>query len=402
MSPTTSSTPHIEQLSADVPHLDSEGANWAIFEACFQDAMETACQWGHFDGSKPWPVPKDIDNPMDTEKQEAKNWDCEDQIVWNLLNKWLPDATMLEVRQYKTAKERWHVVTQEFTAKSAYARNTLHRSFVDMQCPKGGDVQAFLTNLKMRRNKLLAAGVTINSKDFERTVLDSIPDALSAYTLQTLMSMCLSGNSLEMKDIIHVISEKADRTRTHHALKDQSQGQSKANGNKEGHLDKALTATSHSKGGNSRCCRGKCHHCGKEGHWVCECCTKKQEEAVVETVAAANQSSQATQMGTSTSPNTSRQENRPVGSANVAYEDNSDDGDFWAATMEVEVVHIHCAASDPLMGDIDDDKDPSCTKPCSAEDDDHLGWANFGIELAKEEDAQDDEIDKWEAFRAET
>jgi len=229
--------------------------------------METACQWGHFDGSKPWPVPKDIDNPTDTEKQEVKNWDHEDQIVWNLLNKRLLDATMLEVRQYKTAKEWWHIVTQEFMVKSTYVRNALHHLFIDMQCLKGGDVRAFLTNLKMCCNELLAAGVTINNEDFKRTVLNSIPDTLSVYALQTLMSMCLNGNTLEMKDIIHVISEEADRTRTRCALKDQSQGQSKANGNKEGHLDEALTATSHSKGSNSRHCRGKCHHCGKEGHW---------------------------------------------------------------------------------------------------------------------------------------
>jgi len=363
--------------------------------------METACRWGHFDDSEPCPIPKDISNPTDTEKQEAKNWDREDQIARNLLNKRLPDATMLEVRQYKTAKERWHIVTQEFTAKSAYARNALHRSFVDMWCLKGGDVWAFLTNLKMCRNKLLAAGVTINNKDFERTVLNGIPDALSAYASQTLTSARLNGNTLEMKDIIHVISEEADRMRIRRAPKDQSQGQSKANGNKEGHLDEALAATSHSEGGNSRRCRGKCHHCGKEGHWVRKCRTKKQEEAAAEAAAATNQSGQAAQTSTSTStsPNTSRRENRPVGSANVAYKDDSDDGDFWAATVEVEDAHTYCAASDPLMGDDDDEEDPSRAEPCGAEDDNALGWAGFGVELTEEGEAQ---VDEWEAFRAET
>ena len=254
----------------------------------------------------------------------------------------------------------------------------------------------------MCRNKLLAAGITINNKDFERTVLDGIPDALSAYALQTLMSVHLNGNTLEMKDIIHVISKEADRMRTCHTLKDQSQGQSKANGNKEGQPDKALIATSHSEGGNLRRHKGKCHHCGKEGHWACECCTKKQEEAAAEAAAVANQSGQAIQTGTSTSPNTSRRENRPISSTNVAYKDDLDDGDFWATTMEVEDAHIHCAALDTLMGNIDDDEDPSCTKPYGAEDDDHLGWADFGVELAKEEDAQGDEVDEWETFCAET
>jgi len=264
----TPPTLHIEQLSTDVPHLNPEGTNWAIFKARFQDAMETACRWGHFDGSEPCPVPKDIANPTDMEIEAARHWDRDNQIAWNLLNKQLPDTTMLEVRQYKTAKERWHVVTQEFMAKSAYARNALHCSFVDMRCPKGGDVRAFLTNLKMRHNELLAAGVTINNEDFKRTVLDGILDALSAYASQMLTSARLNGNTLEMKDIIHVISKEADHTRNRYALKDQSQGQSRGNSNKEGQPDKALTATSPSEGGNSRRRKGKCHHCGKEGHWV--------------------------------------------------------------------------------------------------------------------------------------
>jgi len=309
--------------------------------------METACGWGHFDGSEPCPVPKDIANPTDTEIEAARYWDCDNQIARNLLNKWLPDTTMLEVRQYKTAKEWWHVVTQEFMAKSTYTRNALHRSFVDMQCPKGGNIRAFLTNLKMQHNKLLAAGVTISREDFECTVLDGIPDALSAYASQTLTSARLNGNTLEMKDIIHVISEEADRTRTRRAPKDQSQGQSRGNGNKEGQPDEALATTSPPEGGNSRRRKGKCHHCGKEGHWVCECCTKKREE-VVEAAAAANQSGQAAQ-ATTTTP---KPVNRPIGSANVAFTDDDND-DFWAAAAEVVHTHADHAEQNPWTGRLD-------------------------------------------------
>ena len=343
----TPSFPHIEQLSADILHLNPEGTNWAIFEARFQDAMETACRWSHFDGSKPRPVPKDIDNPLDTEKQEAAHWDRKDQIAWNLLNKRLPDATMLEVRRYKTAKERWDIVKLEFMAKSAYTRNALHRSFMEMRCPKGGDVRAFLTSLKTRRNELLAAGVTVNNEDFERTVLDGIPDALGTYALQLLTSTCLNGNTLAMKDIIHALSEEADRTRNRRMPKDQSQGQ---RGNKEGQSDEALATTSHSKGGNSRRRKGKCHHCGKEGHWVRECCTKKREEAA-EAAAAGTQSGQAAQTSTSTS--TSKPENRPAGSANVAYTDNTDNEEFWAAATEAAHAHADPAKPDPWTGGLD-------------------------------------------------
>ena len=191
------------------------------------------------------------------------HWDRKDQIAQNLLNKRLLDVTMLEVRRYKTTKERWDIVKLEFMAKSAYTRNALHQSFMEMRCPKGGDVRAFLTSLKTRHNELLAAGVTVNDKDFEHTVLDGIPDALGTYALQLLTSARLNGNTLAMKDIVYALSEEADRTRNHRAPKDQSQGQWS---NKKGQPDEALAATNTSKGGNSRRCKGKCHHCGKEGH----------------------------------------------------------------------------------------------------------------------------------------
>ena len=64
---------------------------------------------------------------------------------------------MLEVRCYKTAKEQWDIVKLEFMAKSAYTRNALYWSFMEMRCPKGGDIRAFLTSLKTQHNKLLAA-----------------------------------------------------------------------------------------------------------------------------------------------------------------------------------------------------------------------------------------------------
>jgi hypothetical protein len=72
--------------------------------------METADRWGCFDGSDSHPVPADPNNLMAAEKQDIKFWDREDRISRDLLNKRLPDATVLEVRQYPTAKERWAVV----------------------------------------------------------------------------------------------------------------------------------------------------------------------------------------------------------------------------------------------------------------------------------------------------
>ena len=74
---------------------------------------------------------------------------------------------------------------------------------------------------------------------------------------------------------------------------------------------------------------------------------------MAEVAAAGNQSGQAAQMSTSTS----KPENRPVSSANVAYTDNTDDKEFWAAAVEAAHVHADPAKPDPWTGGLDWDDD---------------------------------------------
>lgn len=71
--------------------------------------------------------------------------------------------------------------------------------------------------------------------------------------------------------------------------KDQTQAQGKG---RNWQSDEALAADTTSEGGGSRRRKGKCYHCGKEGHWVPvrECRTKKREDAAAAAAAAANQS----------------------------------------------------------------------------------------------------------------
>jgi len=344
--------------------------------------METTDRWDHFDGSEPRPVPVDSDHPTTAETQELKCWDRKDRIACNLLNKRLPNETMLEVQQYQTAKERWDIVKQQFTVKSTYAWNALHWSFIDMQCPKGGDIHAFLSSLMKWRNELLAASVTISNEDFERMVLNGIPDPLTAYALQFLGQAHLNGKPLEMRDIIHLLSEEADRIKTRHVLKDQAHAQGK--GKVSGQPNEALAATSAFEGSDGRRRKGKCHHCGKEGHWVRKCRSRKREEAV----AAADQTGHAAQANLGT---TSKPKNKPVGSANhvTTDDDNSDDRGFWA----VEEVHACYVEPDHHMDDSDSDNEDKafCAEIWGAEDEGDLDWAGPDDQLVKEGEEQEAE-----------
>ena len=328
-------TPATEQLTVNIPRLDSEGANWAIFAMRFKGAMIAARRWGYFDGSKKRPVPADQNKPTDAEEEAMERWDGEDQIAGYLLIQRLPDLTAMEASQLDTAKERWEMVKREYTAKSEYARNDLEQQFLEMRCPKGGDVRAFLANLKTKRNELTAVGVTIADKDYQRTVLRGIPDELARFASQLLTSARLAHNSsaVNVNELTQAICEEADRLkirRAHH--------QNPGKDGKKGQPDEALAATNSSDNAGGRRRRsGKCHNCGKPGHWARECRSPKKEQ---------NTSGQSAQA----SSGAAKPENKPVGSANVVVADDIEGDGFWMAIEEVDHAQTDRAEPDPFMG----------------------------------------------------
>jgi gag-polypeptide of LTR copia-type len=69
---------------------------------------------------------------------------------------------------------------------SAYAHHNLKTKFLEMRCPKGGDVRTFLTNLHFKRQELAAAGVKLDDQDYQWMVLCGIPGELVMFTAALL------------------------------------------------------------------------------------------------------------------------------------------------------------------------------------------------------------------------
>ena len=353
--PSTPATGSFSTLTADVPHLDSEGINWATFRFRFRRAMTLAGRWGYFDGSDTRPAPKDPDNPTEAEKSDQKQWDRDDTVAQCLLSQRLLDELAMDMEKYPTVKEQWDVISVLFAAKSKYAKTDLRQTFLNMRCPKGSDVREFLTTLRKKRHELKAAGVTVTDSEYESTILQGIPDSLAVYASQTLSTLRLAtkytGKAIDMSDIIDSVCEEADRLKMRRTLKEQTAGK----GKKVGQSDEALIASSSSdrrnnnNNGNRRR-KGKCHHCQKEGHWVQECRTKKREEAAA---TASNQSGQTTQA----TLGSSRPETRPVGSANAIFDDDSDSDGFCAAKEDKGIARDICTDPDLYLDDSDSEDD---------------------------------------------
>jgi hypothetical protein len=325
--PMSTPTSTIKQLLANIPHLEPNGSNWAIFQMRFCEAMLASCHWGYFDGTIQRPAPSTSGKPTDDEKTAMAKWDHEDLLAHYLLSQHLPDTTAIRLSNVNTAKEHWTKVSNEYKAKSTYAQNDLEQAFLEMRCVKGTDIQTFLTTLHYRRKELAAAGVTITDRDYQHTVLRGIPDELAKFT-SSLLSAARITNSLTTVDtdsLINHICEEADHMKNRRA-RDQP---GKSGGKREGQQDEALAATGSDNGRRGHRRKGKCHNCGRVGHWSCECRSPKKEEG------------NSSQSGQTASGTSSKPENKPVGSANAIIYDDEGDGFWLAEETDEEVPLVH-------------------------------------------------------------
>ena len=139
--------------------------------------------------------------------------------------------------------------------------------------------------------------------------------------------------------LIHQICKEADRLKSRCP-----KGQQTAGGKKDSPTDKALAATA-SKDGKRKRRKGKCHNCGKQGHWAQECHSPKKDKEE----GTGTKTVQASTASTSTSTS-SKPDNKPVSSANVIYDMEGDS--FWIATEEAaDRIHLASAEPNPLLGE---------------------------------------------------
>ena len=193
--------------------------------------------------------------------------------------------------------------------------------------------------------------MTVTEPEYKSTILQGIPDTLAIYAAQTLSTLHLAtkytGKAIDMSDIINSVCKEADHMKMHCVLKEQTTGK----GKRGGQTDKALITSSSSdrhynNSNTNKCHKGKCHHCQKEGHWAWECHTKKREEVAA---AASNQSGQTVQA----TSGSSKPKNKPVGSTNTVFNDDSDSDGFCAAEEEEVTACNICTNPDLYLDDSD-------------------------------------------------
>jgi hypothetical protein len=223
--------------------------------------MQVARRWPYFEGTIPCPSPKDLAKVPDNKRKTIDDWEYEDLAAWYLLSQWLPDSIAIRLHSLTTAKVWWDCLVFEFTAQSAYVQNDLEEAFFSMACSKGEDVRVFLTGLHYKCKELAAAGVRITQKEYQHTVLKSLPDELAKFAAQLLTSACHSGHPLDIDTLINSVIKESERLKNRRARSQRGQGEKK----EEGLTNEALAAMG-SEGSWRECRQGNCHSCGKPSH----------------------------------------------------------------------------------------------------------------------------------------
>jgi hypothetical protein len=195
LSPTVTTPTIIEKLSANIPRLEPNSSNWAIFRMHFSNAMKVMRRWPYFIGLCPCPVPKDAANLTTDEADLIAKWEYEDSVASYLLSQRLLNTTEIRLANCSTTMERWDMVTKEYQVKSAFAQADLRQVFLDMQCAKGGNVREFLTSLGCKREELAAAGVKVTEEEYKQMILRGIPFELATYASHLLSSATIIDKS---------------------------------------------------------------------------------------------------------------------------------------------------------------------------------------------------------------
>jgi hypothetical protein len=165
-----------------------------------------------------------------------------------------------------TVHAMWEAISWEYSVKGVDAQTDLHTQFIESKCPEGSDVRVFLQDLCTKREELAAIGVIVDEKDYQSTVLSSLPNSLSNFASNVIAAAWLtsSSNAINLDALIQMISEECDRQQMkkcrNNAVKE-SKGKDKDN--------EAMLATQGK--GKKKFSPGSCYNCGEKGHYKNMC-----------------------------------------------------------------------------------------------------------------------------------
>jgi hypothetical protein len=256
-----------------IPKLEVPGTNWVIFKDRFTWALDARGILDHIDGSGEEPVkpitPESETTPsaedeakLDVEwKKEVKEWKQGEAIAKQQIASSIPDSLFMKVRAKGTAYEIWTELGKHFEKRSRMVSIDLRRRLQELKCPDKGSITDHFATLRVMREDLASMGESLSDNDFYAIIMGSLPSSYDPYLSALNATSSVLGTHLSADDLMLSITEEYERRNL------KSKG-----GKKDDNVAFYSNDTEKGqKGGSGSKKKGKCHNCGKEGHWKRDC-----------------------------------------------------------------------------------------------------------------------------------
>ena len=188
-------------------------------------------------------------------------WKRKEERALALIVLSLSDGQLMHVQNSSTAREAWDKLCNIHERKGLANKLYLRRKFLTAKMEEGGSMAGHINKIKMMAQQLEAIGAPASEDDIVTTLLYSLPESFE----QLIVSLESRADSLDLEFLTaRLLNEETQRSEGKAAVK----------------AGKAFTSASGPYRGKTQQGKkkGKCHNCGKLGHFASDCWSKKKLE----------------------------------------------------------------------------------------------------------------------------
>jgi len=190
-------------------------------------------------------------------------WLATDNRARCILGRNVSDAQLHHVRRSVTANGAWRKLKELHQSRSLVRKTQLTRELQACRLKEGGNVEEYLENINRIVDEMSAVDLEPKETEIAFAILSGLPQSYSAL----IMGIEGGGQKITQEMVVALIRNEALRRNQNPSLgvyqKDSAMG--------------AQTGSKRNNEGQKK--KGKCFHCGKEGHYKSECRAYKAEKA---------------------------------------------------------------------------------------------------------------------------
>ena len=220
---------------------------------------------------------KDLHEPIEGAKARPETmsdaeWTKMNRKAIGNIRQWVDDSVFHHVSNETEAHSLWEKLESLFEKKTAAKKAFLIKELINMKYKDGLSVTEHLNNFQNLINQLATMKMTIDSEWQAFLLLGSLPDSWETFVVTVSNSAptgVLTIDSVKDSMFNEETRRKVSGTESSQVHVTENRGRSKSRGPKGHGMN---TNRSRSR------FRGKCHHCGKEGHMKRHCRAWKREQ----------------------------------------------------------------------------------------------------------------------------